>query len=147
MKHYDYKISSDDIVDEICKKYNLSYSQYFKLKYKNPIRVEQRNRFDQAIEESKQHENVVWDLTNLTRNCRARIMRHYPDAEFHAIEFAFKGWEKEILKLSHDRFKLTGKFIPPEVFTDMCERYEPVSENEGFTEKKSVNMISLILAA
>ncbi len=144
---YDYKISSDDIVEQICTKYNISYKQFHKLKIKDPIRVEQRNRFDQAVEESKQHESVVWDLTNLTRNDRARIMRHYPNAEFHAIVFTFKGWEEDILKLSHERFQLTGKFIPPKVFASMCERYEPVSMSEGFSEIKSINMISLILKA
>jgi hypothetical protein len=96
-------ISSDNIVDDVCKKYGLTYSEFFQLDFKHQIREEQRALFDQSIEESKMHNKVVWDLTNLTKRDRARAMSHYPNAIFRAVELQFKGWEKEIIKLSHER--------------------------------------------
>lgn len=142
---YDFVVSSDNIVDEICKLHKLSYSQFFELNFNNPIRKKQRQLFNQAIEESKNYRNIVWDLTNLTRKDRAKVSSHYPSADFTAIEFAYKGWEEDILQLSHERAKLTGKVIPDQVLFSMFKRHEPVSQSEGFSQIISVNMISLII--
>ncbi|QDE31972.1 AAA family ATPase [Shewanella polaris] len=139
-------ISSDNIVDDVCKKYGLTYSEFFQLDFKHQVREEQRTFFDQSIKESKKHNKVVWDLTNLTKRDRARAMSHYPNAIFRAVELEFKGWEKEIIKLSHERGLATGKIIPKDVLLNMFKRFEPVSKAEGFTDLTTTNVISSIIA-
>ncbi len=139
-------ISSDNIVDLVCKKYELTFSEFFKLDFNHPIRKEQRKLFDQSIEESKNHQEIVWDLTNLTKRDRAKAMAHYPNATFRAVEVEFKGWEKEIIKLNNERGLRTGKIVPEHVLLNMFKRYEPVSKEEGFTEITTVNVISSIIA-
>ena len=138
-------ISSDNIVDDVCKKYGLTYSKFFQLDFKHQVREEQRALFDQSIKESKKHNKVVWDLTNLTKRDRARAMSHYPDAIFRAVELEFKGWEKEIIKLSHERALRTGKIVPESVLLNMFKRFEPVSKAEGFTDITTSNVISSII--
>jgi tRNA uridine 5-carbamoylmethylation protein Kti12 len=139
-------ISSDSIVDEVCKKYGLTYSEFFQLDFKHQVREEQRALFDQSIEESKKHNKVVWDLTNLTKRDRARAMSHYPNATFRAVELEFKGSQKEIIKLNHERGLVTGKIVPEAVLLNMFKRYEPVSKAEGFTDITTINVISPIIA-
>jgi predicted kinase len=139
-------ISSDNIVDLVCKKYELTFSEFFQLDFNHPIRKEQRKLFDQSIEESKNHQEIVWDLTNLTKRDRAKAMAHYPNATFKAVEVEFNGWEKGIAKLSNERGLLTGKIIPEHVLLNMFKRYEPVSKEEGFTEISTANVISSIIA-
>jgi len=139
-------ISSDDIVDKLCEKHGLTYSEFFQLDFNHPIRKEQRKLFDQSIRESKNHQEIVWDLTNLTKRDRAKAMAHYPNAIFKAVEVEFKGWEEGIAKLSNERGVITGKIIPEHVLLNMFKRYEPVSKEEGFTEISTANVISSIIA-
>lgn len=139
-------ISSDNLVDKVCEKYGLTYSEFFQLGFNHPIRKEQRELFDQSIEESKKHQKIVWDLTNLTKRDRAKAMAHYPNAKFRATEVVFKGWEIEIIKLNHERGSSTGKIVPERVLLNMFKRYEPVSKEEGFTEISTSNVISSIIA-
>lgn len=139
-------VSSDNIVEIICEQHNLTYSKFFQLGFNHPIRQEQRKLFDLSIEESKKHQKVIWDLTNLTKRDRAKAMAHYPNSTFRAVEVEFKGWEKEIIKLNHERGLRTGKIVPEAVLLNMFKRYEPVSKEEGFTEITIVNVISSIVA-
>lgn len=144
--HDSFIISSDNIVDQLCEQHNLTYSEFFQLAFNHPIRKKQRKLFDKAIEESKNHQKIVWDLTNLTKRERARAMVHYPRAAFRAVEVEFKGWEKEIIKLNHERGLRTGKIVPEHVLLNMFKRYESVSKEEGFTEITKTNVISSIIA-
>jgi predicted kinase len=139
-------ISSDNIVDQVCKKYELTFSEFFQLDFNHHIRKEKRKLVDQSIEESKNHQEIVWDLTNLTKRDRAKAMAHYPNATFKAVEVEFKGWEKCITKLSNERGLITGKIIPEHVLLNMFKRHEPVSKEEGFTEISTANVISSIVA-
>ena len=139
-------VSSDNIVDQVCKQHELTYSEFFQLGFNHPIRKKQRRLFDISIEESKNHQEIVWDLTNLTKRDRAKAMAHYPNATFRAVEVEFKGWEKEIIKLNHERGLRTGKIVPEHVLLNMFKRYEPVSKEEGFTEITTVNVISSIIS-
>lgn len=139
-------ISSDNIVDQICEQHELTYSEFFQLDFNHPIRKKQRKLFEQSIEESKKYQKIVWDLTNLTKRDRAKAMAHYPNARFRAVEVEFKGWETQIIKLNHERGLHTGKIVPEAVLLNMFKRYEPVSENEGFSEVTKTNVISSIVA-
>jgi predicted kinase len=139
-------ISSDNIVEKVCEKHNINYSEFFQLGFNHPLRKGQRKLFDQLIEVSKSHQKIVWDLTNLTKRDRAKAMSHYPKATFRAVEVEFKGWEKAIVKLSNESGLLTGKIVPEHVLLNMFKRYEPVSRDEGFTNISTANMISSIIA-
>ncbi|MBE0353102.1 AAA family ATPase [Pseudoalteromonas lipolytica] len=129
---FDYVVSSDDIVEKIIHDNNLTYKEFFELEFNHPIRREQRSLFFKSDQESKKYKNIVWDLTNLTKANRQKIFKHYPNAEFHAIEFIFKNKEYFILKTCHERNQETGKFIRENDLKAMFDKYEPVSRLEGF---------------
>ena len=129
---FDYVVSSDDIVEKIIHGNNLIYKEFFELEFNHPIRREQRTLFFKSVQESKEYKNIVWDLTNLTKANRKKIFKHYPNANFHAIEFVFKGKEYFISKTCRWRYQETGKFIPEDTLKTMFDKYESVSKLEGF---------------
>ena len=129
---FDYVVSSDDIVEKIIHGNNLTYKEFFELEFNHPIRREQRTLFFKSVQESKKYKNIVWDLTNLTKANRKKIFKHYPNANFHAIEFVFKGKEYFISKTCRWRYQETGKFIPEDTLKTMFDKYESVSKLEGF---------------
>lgn len=129
---FDYVVSSDDIVEKIILDHNLTYKEFFELEFNHPIRREQRALFFKSVQESKKYKNIVWDLTNLTKANRQKIFKHYPNANFHAIEFVFKNKEYFILKTCRERYQDTGKFIPEDTLKTMFDKYESVSKLEGF---------------
>ncbi|WP_064663374.1 AAA family ATPase [Pseudoalteromonas sp. MQS005] len=131
-RKFDYVVSSDDIVEKIINGHNLTYKEFFELEFNHPIRREQRALFFKSVQESKKYKNIVWDLTNLTKANRQKVFKHYPNANFHAIEFVFKGKEYFISKTCRWRYQETGKFIPEDTLKTMFDKYEPVSKLEGF---------------
>ena len=141
---FDVVISSDNIVDEICEEKGISYTDFFKLDFSHSIRNQQRRLFFDSIERSKNYKNIVWDLTNLTKKDRERAMLHYPNASYKAINFEFKGYEELALLLNETRGKETGKIIPRSVLFSMFERYQEISNKEGFESIKNVDMLKNI---
>ncbi len=75
------------------------------------------------IEESKQYNHVVCDLTNLRRSNRKKVMSYYPDAVFNAVVFDFKGHEHKLLQINNERYKGSGKFINEIAMFDMFKRF------------------------
>lgn len=130
---YDYVISSDDIVTDLCLEFGLSYRQFFQLSANSEIKYEKNKRFEASIAQSQHEKHVVWDLTNLTVTARKSIMQHYPNAEFNAVVFEFKGFEATILARNTIRSEATDKSIPPNIILSMMQSYEPVSLSEGFS--------------
>jgi len=141
---FDYAVSSDNIVDQVCQESGISYDDFFNLDFNHQLRRNQRNKFNESIRVSKSYKNIVWDLTNLTRNERARAMKNYKGATFEAVEFKFKGNESKILEISKERGMLTGKVIPDEVVKNMFNKFEHASKSEGFTAITRMNMIDAI---
>ena len=129
---YDFAISSDDIVEILCRKNGLRYHEYFQLPGDHSLKAQHRQIFESLIDESLNYKHVVWDLTNLTRQSRSKIFLHYPNAKIAAIVFDFKGKETLLLARNHQRFLSQGKHIDEAVMEEMFKRYEPVTKDEGF---------------
>ncbi|MDN3651820.1 ATP-binding protein [Thalassotalea ponticola] len=139
---YDFAISSDAIVEQLCRHNEIAYHQFFQLPANHIIRQQHKHLFEAAIEQSKQYQHVIWDLTNLTRKSRARIFSYYPSAEFNAVVFDFVGYEHLLLARNEQRSKLTGKYIDPEVLRAMCQSYQTVDLNEGFRHIEHVSIVN-----
>jgi len=138
--HFDYVVSSDNIVDELIKKNGMSYSQFFLLDFNDPLRKKQRRMFYESVKRSKNHKNIVCDLTNLTKANRSKVFKNYPDAIFQAIEFNFQGFEDRLLFNAEKRGKETGKYIPQETIMGMFSIYEKSTKSEGFKEICNVDI-------
>lgn len=129
---YDFVISSDDIVEILCRQNGLTYHEYFQLPGEHSLKVQHRHIFESLIDESLNHKHVVWDLTNLTRRSRRKIFQHYPKVKISAVVFNFKGKEALLLARNKQRFLSQGKYIDEAVMIKMFKRYEPITKGEGF---------------
>ncbi len=130
---YDFVVSSDDIVEVLCRQHNMAYHEYFKLPPASKLKLWHSQIFAQLVHKSKHYQHVVWDLTNLTRQARAQIFKHYPKASFNAVVFGFKGKEDLLLKRNQQRFKASGKYIHASVIKAMILSFENPRTNEGFS--------------
>ena len=131
---YDFVISSDAIVEILCKQSGIAYHDYFKLSSDSKLKQMHKTIFDNLIEESKAFDRVVWDLTNLTRESRARIFKHYPNAQFSAVVFDRNEDASSLREQNKQRFLETGKYIDENVLQAMFDKYEEVSEQEAFDD-------------
>ena len=131
---YDFVISSDNIVDILCRQNNLAYNDYFKLAPKSSLKHFHNMIFDKMIDKSKAFNHVVWDLTNLTKKSRSTIFKYYPDAKFCAVFFDYGEKDELLLERNRRRFDESGKYIDEKVLKAMCMQLEPVSEEEPFDD-------------
>ncbi len=129
---YGFVISSDDIVEILCRQNGLSYHEYFQLPGEHSLKREHCHIFESLIDESLNHKHVVWDLTNLTWRSRSKIFQNYPKVKISAVAFDFKGKEALLLARNQQRFLSQGKHIDEAVMKEMFKRYEPVTKDEGF---------------
>ena len=129
---YDFAISSDDIVEILCRKNGLRYHEYFQLPGDHSLKAQHRQIFESLIDESLNYKHVVWDLTNLTRQSRNKIFQHYPKVKISAVAFDFKGKEALLLARNQQRSLSQCKHIDEAVMAGMFNRYEPVTKDEGF---------------
>lgn len=136
---YDFIVSSDSIVEILCRKNNISYGDYFNLLSNNKLKKQHQAIFNSVIQESKTYAHVVWDLTNLTKKSRASIYARYPHARFQAINFHVKEHIALLLKRNRERFLQTGKYISDETLLEMAEKYEQISDDEPIAEKLFVD--------
>jgi len=136
---HDYAISSGFIVAKLCKLHNISYHEYFGYSHTSAIKKKHNVLFKNMIEESKQYNHVVWDLTNLMHSNRKKIMSYYPNAVFNAVVFDFKGNEQQLLKRNDKRYATSGKFINKTTMLDMFKRFEPVDLSEGISDIKNIH--------
>ncbi len=70
---YDFVISSDDIVEILCRQNDLRYHEYFHLPSYHMLKTEHCHIFESLIDASLNYKHVVWDLTNLTWRSRSKI--------------------------------------------------------------------------
>tara|TARA_R110002050_G_scaffold14510_5_gene45585 strand:+ start:423 stop:929 length:507 start_codon:yes stop_codon:yes gene_type:complete len=129
---YDFVISSDDIVEILCRQNDFRYHEYFQLSGEHSLKIQHRHIFERLIAESLNYKHVVWDLTNLTRQSRSKIFLHYPKVKISAVAFNFRGKEALLLERNQQRFLSQGKHIDEVVMKEMFKRYEPVTKDEGF---------------
>jgi predicted kinase len=141
-QNFDYVVSSDNIVTQICEEKNIPYGDFFNLNFYHHLRKLQRKRFEKSIKESIKYKNIVWDLTNLTRKNRQHAMSFYKEAEFHAIEFSFKGMEQKIIGINKKRDIQAGKFIPFKTLLNMFNAFEPPTKTEGFISLVIIDQVT-----
>jgi predicted kinase len=141
-QNFDYVVSSDNIVTQICEEKNIPYGDFFNFNFNHHLRKLQRKRFEKSIKESKEYKNIVWDLTNLTRKNRQHAMSFYKEVEFHAIEFSFKGMEQKIIGINKKRGIQTGKFISVKSLSNMFNAFESPTKNEGFISLVIIDQVA-----
>ena len=137
---FDFIVSSDAIVEDLCQQMNIHYHQFFDYPNTSKIKIKHRKMFANKIRKSKAYEHIVWDLTNLQYINRKKIMSHYPNAQFNAVQFNFKGLEHSLLEINKKRHDSLGKYISDKVMLDMFQRFEPVEEKEGFENIKHIDI-------
>jgi predicted kinase len=137
---FDFVVSSDAIVEDLCSQVNIQYHQFFDYPNTSKIKMKHRKLFADKVKESKAYKHVIWDLTSLKQVNRKKIMSHYPNRQFNAVQFNFKGLEHNILEINKKRHDSLGKYISEKVMLDMFQRFEPVNTKEGF---KSISYIDI----
>ena len=135
----DFVISSDGIVEILCRQHNLKYHEYFNLSVEHQVKRLHDQIFAILVQQSKSFGHVVWDLTNLTRRSRARIFTHYPKARFLAVEFDDVGGdpirlEKTLLTRNRQRNQACGKYINESALRHMIHSFERVDDTEKFSQ-------------
>ncbi|NMP17475.1 ATP-binding protein [Thalassotalea sp. Y01] len=137
-KLHGFHISSDTIVERLCRQHRINYRQFFELATSHPIRIRHQRLFQKRIAQSKHHDLVVWDLTNLTRSDRQRAIGYYPGAQYIAICFKNSDNPAYLREVNHKRQQSEQKFIPDTVLDDMLKRYQAPTKAEGFSDIISV---------
>lgn len=125
-------ISTDDYIEEVAKNLNLTYDAIWSEKYPDADKA-MGQYFDFAIERGM---DMIIDRCNISKKSRARWVKGTPDF-YHRVAVIFETPPKEI----HD-LRLTsrpGKAIPEKAITDMKDRYEKPTIDEGFDEVIVVN--------
>jgi predicted kinase len=136
----DFIISSDAIVEDLCHQMNIQYHQFFDYPNTSKVKIKHRKMFADKVKESKVYKHVIWDLTNLKYVNRRKIMSHYPNAQFNAVQFDFKGLEHHLLNINKQRHKFLGKYISEKIMLDMFQRFEPIEDKEGFRNIKHIDI-------
>jgi predicted kinase len=138
---YDFVISSDAVVEIICRQHKLAYHDYFKLSPNSKLKRQHKTIFAKLVQRSKDFDHVVWDLTNLTKKSRSKIFKLYQDTEFNAVVFDSEGKEELLIERNKRRFKKSGKFIDELVLRDMIFKYERVVVKEPFKNIRTIIML------
>ena len=90
------------------------------------------------IEASKNGDNVIVDMTNLTSKRRKSTLNYFGD-EYQKVAVIFPpvDWE-EIKRRNEKREREEQKTIPDHVIKNMLSSYQPVKEEEGFDKIVSI---------
>ncbi|WNC70795.1 AAA family ATPase [Thalassotalea psychrophila] len=130
-KHkFDFIMNSDNIVMKLCRENNMQYHEFFELPTAHKLRKSHQQKFNYAIKLSKQYNNIVWDLTNLTIKARQRIRNHYPSASFEYVEFYWQDDVDALFEINKQRYQQIGKFIEERALTEMIDNYQPFNVAE-----------------
>ena len=108
-------ISTDDIIEQIAKENNSTYSEMFE-KFKN------------AVSENK---DIVIDRTNMTVKSRKRFLSNLTK-NYTKYAISFDVSKETIMERNDKRFKETGKHIPENVIDSMIKSFQQPTKEEGF---------------
>ena len=121
-------VSRDDILEETIKHYGLSYRESF-------LHKEVQDEVNVRFEEMKRNavgENVIVDLTNLSREVRAQNLAPYKElSNYWKVAIVCERSMKELLETNEQR-SLFGRNIPLDVIMGMVARFEEPTLSEGF---------------
>ena len=100
--------------------------------YKNTSFKDVNKKFNETISElGITNNNVIIDMTNLTRKRRVSHLSSFPKHNKIALVFPILSKE-EYTKRNEQRNINEGKFIPIKVIEDMISSYVSPSKEEGF---------------
>lgn len=118
-------ISSDDMLEGLCKAEGITYDEGFDKLIKPAIKA-MNIKADKAI---KDKQDIVWDQTNLSRKSRQRVLARL-GKDYHKICVVFATPEEK----EHDRRlnNREGKTIPENIMRHMKLTYDPPVLGEGF---------------
>lgn len=122
-------VSSDDILENIAKEKNLTYSDVYK-EYIGIATSKMKENFRNALINKK---NIVWDQTNMSKKKRKGILSELGN-DYYKIAVDFSINPSILKKRLKDRAEKTGKHIPWSVIESMGSNYNPPSKEEGFDE-------------
>lgn len=126
------RISSDDILEALCKRDKITYSEGFNFHIKEAGKL-MKAKMRLAILEGK---DIVIDQTNLTYRKRGSILntiRQYGKLHDYVIRVQEVSATFEVLQERNNaRAIATGKHIPQAVYESMIGSYDPIKLAEGF---------------
>jgi tRNA uridine 5-carbamoylmethylation protein Kti12 len=101
--------------------------------FKNVNQSEVNKQLEKTFRETgKNHENVIIDMTNLSKKRRRFNLSFYDDSYYKmAVVFPFLS-DEEYKKRNAHRKEVENKFIPDHVVINMKQSYQTPDRNEGF---------------
>ena len=118
-------ISSDNIIEEMAKEKNTTYSNIFK----DAIGVANKTMLEQARKAFDNNENVIWDQTNLNIKSRRAKLVMVPSHYYKTAIIFNAPDEAELKRRLNNR---PGKNIPLHIINSMTDSFETPTESEGF---------------
>ena len=127
-------LSTDDILEQIAESQDKTYNEVFN----EHIGLADKRMFaelDIAIIEDR---DIVIDRTNLNKKARSRFLRLLKPHgyTFNAIIFP----TPEDVEWRHRLNSRPGKSIPDFVLKNMKEGFQPISEDEGFSDIRIIGL-------
>jgi predicted kinase len=121
-------VSSDDRLEEIAKRYGMTYTEAFE-KYSFDAQRLFKADFIQAI---AKHDSFVIDRTNLLSSNRKNLLSKIPSGKFLKMGIVFSPASPENLEVIFKKREQEGKIIPDQIYKKMTEIFEQPSLDEGF---------------
>mgnify|MGYP002640157623 CR=1 FL=1 len=130
-------ISMDDLMEIAGNKRGFQYLEAYKfLVSKENKQIKKREVDDilarDSVRAKKGNENVIIDMTCMTKKGRRKWINQYSKYNKKAVVF-LTGFE-ELKRRNVKRAEETGKFIPNNVLESMCKNYTLPMYSEGFDE-------------
>lgn len=120
-------VSTDDIIENIAKEKNLTYSDVWESSIKHATKLSEKI-FLNALYDGK---SIVWDQTNMTAKKRKTILSKI-QRDYKKVCVVFEAPLDVIKERLVKREKETGKRIPEFVLINMLKSYEEPNLSEGF---------------
>jgi predicted kinase len=121
-------ISSDDIIDDLCNRDAITYSEGFQ-KYIKQAEEVMWARFDNAIARKK---DIIIDRTNMTMKSRKNFLDRLKSASYKVDCVVFMVDDDVLQERLENRANMTGKRIPSEIIDSMKKYWQEPMESEGF---------------
>lgn len=123
--------SSDDIIDDLCEKAGITYSEGFHQFIKTANKIF-RNDVEDAI---KNGNDLIIDRTNMTEKSRKPFIEMAQKSGYNEIiAYVFVVPDSELRRRLNSRAEEIGKNIPNDVLKRMTNSYTAPSKQEGFTK-------------
>jgi predicted kinase len=124
--------STDDIIEEIAKENNSTYSETFS----DEVVKAAIERADEALAVAvSANRYIVWDQTNLGMYKRQKALSMIPD-HYNKLGYVFLPpcLAEDFAELKRRLTSREGKSIPESVMIDMMDRYQMPTITEGFDD-------------